>query len=225
MKKTILLLLTLMVLSIMVLSMGAICYAEEETIVENDTTITQTEETSDSNANLWFNKIWDKCKQWVIAIGSGLSIAGVGTAVGYALVKTFTSRTANKIADGCNAQTIADKTSEKLFNKMSNVALDVNIKPLMEHQYREMSAQINVDVSRQNELIKQALSKGFDSLEKLGSYFDCSVAVSNEAKEAFHKTIEEARALLDEPKKEISAKVEITAEAPKETKKDVTENY
>lgn len=237
MKKKLLILFTLIMVLTMALTITATCFAEEEsvanvvyeneTLVDNSVDTTQSEETSDNNANLWFSKIWQKCKEWVIAIGSGISIAGLGTAIGYALVKTLTTRTANKIADGCNSQTIADKTSDKLMEHLGNVALDVNIKPILQSQYKAISENINAELSinlQKQDKKNLAVIKCF---EAFADYFKCSVAVSDEQKQALADTINEAKALYENCDNKATAKIEIVAEAPKETKKEskVVENY
>lgn len=237
MKKKLLILFTLMMVLTMALTITSICFAEEEsvdnvvyeneTLVDNSVDTTQSEETSDNNANLWFSKIWQKCKEWVIAIGSGLSIAGLGTAIGYALVKTLTTRTANKIADGCNSQTIADKTSKALMEHLGNIALDVNIKPILQSQYKAISENINAELSinlQKQDKKNLAVIKCF---EAFADYFKCSVAVSDEQKQALADTINEAKALYENCDNKATAKIEIVAEAPKETKKEtkVVENY
>ena len=230
MKKTMLILFTLIVILTMALTITSVCFAEETeeaTIVDNDTTVNQTE-TADNNGNLWFTKIWNKCKEWVIAIGSGLSIAGLGTAVGYALVKTLTTRTANKIADGCNSQTIADKTSDKLMAHLGNAVLDVNIKPVLQSQYKAMSEEINAELTinlQKQDKKNLAVIKCF---EAFADYFKCSTAVSEEQKQALADTIAEAKALYENCDNTATAKIEVVAEAPKveETKKaKVVENY
>ena len=238
MKKKLLILFTLIMVLTMALTITATCFAEEEvdnvvyeneTLVDNSVDTTQSEQTSDNNGNLWFSKIWQKCKEWVIAIGSGLSIAGLGTAIGYALVKTLTTRTANKIADGCNSQTIADKTSDKLMEHLGNVALDVNIKPILQSQYKAISEDINAELSinlQKQDKKNLAVIKCF---EAFADYFKCSVAVSDEQKQALADTIAEAKALYENCDNKATAKIEIVAEAPVDkdvfTGKRIVENY
>lgn len=235
MKKTMLILFTLLMVLSIALTITATCFAEEEVdnvVYENETLVdnsVDTTQTSDNNANIWFSKIWAKCKEWVIAIGSGISIAGIGTAIGYALVKTLTTRTANKIADGCNSQTIADKTSKALMEHLGNVALDVNIAPVLQSQYKaiseEINAELNINLNKQDKK-NLAVIKCF---EAFADYFSCSVAVSEEQKQALADTIAEAKALYENTDNKVSAKIEVVAEAPVDkdvfTGKKIVENY
>lgn len=236
MKKTMLILFTLLLVLSIALTITATCFAEEEvdnvvyeneTLVDNSVDNTQSEQTADNNANLWFSKIWQKCKEWVIAIGSGISIAGIGTAIGYALVKTLTTRTANKIADGCNSQTIADKTSKALMEHLGNVALDVNIAPVLQSQYKaiseEINAELNINLNKQDKK-NLALIKCFKAF---ADYFSCSVAVSEDQKLALANAIAEAESLYSVSDSSVTAKIEVVAEPTKEEKKTakIVENY
>ena len=214
---------------VVALSCTTYAFAEEidgEEVIEQETEVVETEQPVEDDADAWFSTIWNRVKEWAIAFGSGISIAGIGSAIAYAVIKSTTSKTMNKITTNYNAETIADKTSAKMVEKWGNTAFEVDMKPLMEYQYRQMSAQINIDINKQNELFRDMMLAQLDTLETLGSYFDCSVAVSDERKEAFHNAIEKQRELFNTPKNQVQAKVEIVAEAPKTEKKSkVVENY
>lgn len=222
--KKLILLLTMMAILIVALSCTSVALAEGE--LEGETAIETTEtETIDTETETWFNNLWNNVKEWAIAFGSGISIAGIGSAIAYAVIKSTTQKTMNKITTNYNADTIANMTSDKMLQKWSNVALDVNIKPLMESQYKALNEQINAEFKLDLQKQDQKTLATLEAIEKLGAYFDCSIAVSDEAKAEFKQAIDEAKKLYTSDTK-VSATIEIVAEAPKETKKaKVVENY
>lgn len=226
MKKKLLILFTLVMVLTMALTITSICFAEGE-VEATEPTSEVVEQTADNNASVWFSELWSKCKEWVIGACSGISLSVIVSAIFTAIIKKATSKGFDSIEKATNSETIAEKTTEKMLDKWSNVALEVDIKPLMESQYKQMNEQINaefkLDLQKQD---KKTLAL-LESIEKLGAYFDCSLAVSDEAKQDFKNTIAEAKELFKGDTK-VSAKVEVVAEAPKETKKEtkqIAENY
>lgn len=237
MKKKLLILFTLMIVLTMALTITATCFAEEEsvdnvvyeneTLVDNSVDTTQSEETSDNNANLWFKTTWEKVKERVLGIVDGITIGSIVAIIVGVIIRRGTNKGFDLIEKTHNSNIIADLTSEKISKNMSGTVLDVNVKPLMEHEYRKMSAEIHADMKKENDLLKKMIYANIDCLEKLGGYFNCSVAISDEAKKEYQDTIAKSKALFDEPSTEVKATIEIVAEAPKETKKEtkVVENY
>lgn len=236
MKKKLLILFTLIMVLTMALTITATCFAEEEvdnvvyeneTLVDNSVDTTQSEQTSDNNANLWFSKIWQKGKAWCIGAFSGITIGGIIATIIYGMVKGFTAKATNTITTNCNSKDIADQASNKILDKLANVALDVNIAPVLQSQYKaiseEINAELNINLNKQDKK-NLAVIKCF---EAFADYFKCSVAVSEEQKQALADTINEAKALYENCDNKATAKIEIVAEAPKETKKEakVVENY
>lgn len=235
MKKKLLILFTLIMVLSIALSITATCFAEDYVEkeleikpleVEEETQEVVIEQTADNNATIWFKEIWEKGKAWVIGACSGLSISALVGAFLVVAVKRATNKGFDSIEKNTNATTIADKTSEKFLQNISNVALDVNIKPVLESQYKAMSEEINGELTinlQKQDRKNLALIKCF---EAFADYFKCSTAVSDEQKEALAQTIEEAKALYSNCDNQVTAKVEVKAEPEKkETKVSIAENY
>lgn len=215
--KKLVIVLTLLAILVCALSITSICYAEED--VAEDVVIEEAQE-QEFDFWAWLDNFWARFKEVI-----GVSISTIVGAIVIVVVKYLTSKGLNTIEKNTNASTIADKTSDKLLANMSNMALNVNMKPLMESQYREMSEQVYADLKQENALLKKMVYANINCLEKLGGYFDCSVAVSDEAKQEFKDTIEQSKALFDEPSTEITATIEVVAEPTKDTSKKVAQNY
>lgn len=227
MKKKLLILFTLMMVLTMALTITSVCFAEES--VEETAEATEiVAESSDNNATQWFKTTWEKVKERVLGLVDGITIGSIICLIFSVVVKRSTNKGFDLIEKTHNSNVIADLTSDKISKKMSGTVLDVNVKPLMEFEYRKMSAEIHADMKKENDLLKKMIYANIDCLEKLGGYFNCSVAISDEAKKEYQDTIAKSKALFDEPTTEIKATIEVVAEAPKvETKKEakVVENY
>ena len=229
MKKTMLILFTLLLVLSIALTITATCFAEEETevVVEETQTSEVVAESSDNNANLWFKETWLKVKERVLGLVDGITIGSIVAIIVGVIIKRGTNKGFDLLEKNTNSTAIADMTSNKIMEHLGNTALDVNVKTLMEHEYRKMSAEIFADMKKENDLLKKMVYANIECFEKLGNYFNYSVAISDEAKKEYQDTIAKSKALFDEPTTEIKATVEIVAEAPKETKKEtkVVENY
>lgn len=245
--KKLLILFTLVFVLTIALSITSVCFADEELPVAQETpqsidgdltikpiilasdeeTTTDSEiATSDNNALVWLKETWEKVKHIVLGAVSGIGVGTIVSAIFVVVVKRATNKGFDKIEKNTNSTTIADLSSQKILDKLSNVALDVNIKPVLASQYKAMSEEINGELTINLQKQDKKNLAVINLLEKLGNYFDCSVAVSDEKKDEFKQAVQEAKDLYANCDNKVSAKVEIVAEAPKqESKKKIVENY
>jgi len=231
--KKLFILFTLVFVLTMALSITSICFAESEPlpIAQEDGEIVveqaQEQETADNNALVWLKETWEKCKGWLIGAFSGVSLSLVVGAIMSVLIKRATNKGFDRLEKNTNSQAIADLSSEKILNKLSQTALDVNIVPVMTSQYKALSEEINaelvVEIQKQDKK-NLAIIKCF---EAFADYFKCSTAVSDEQKQALADTIAEAKDLYSNCDNKVTAKIEVVAEAPtpKKSEKKVVENY
>lgn len=240
--KKLLILFTLVFVLTIALSITSVCFAEyendlpvgyetgeptsvEQPIIEETTTDGEIA-TSDNNALVWLKETWEKVKHIVLGAVSGIGVGTIVSAIFVVVVKRATNKGFDKIEKNTNSTTIADLSSQKILDKLSNVALDVNIKPVLASQYKAMSEEINGELTINLQKQDKKNLAVINLLEKLGNYFDCSVAVSDEKKDEFKQAVQEAKDLYANCDNKVSAKVEIVAEAPKqESKKKIVENY
>lgn len=240
--KKLLILFTLVFVLTIALSITSVCFAEyendlpvgyetgeptsvEQPIIEETTTDGEIA-TSDNNALVWLKETWEKVKHIVLGAVSGIGVGTIVSAIFVVVVKRATNKGFDKIEKNTNSTTIADLSSKKILDKLSNVALDVNIKPVLASQYKAMSEEINGELTINLQKQDKKNLAVINLLEKLGNYFDCSVAVSDEKKDEFKQAVQEAKDLYANCDNKVSAKVEIVAEAPKqESKKKIVENY
>ena len=222
MKKKLIILFTLLVILVCALSITSMCFAEEENASEDVVIEAQEEDvlTADNDAWTWLKETWARLKEVI-----GVSLSAIIGAIVIVAVKYITNKGFEKFDKANNPNAIAKDIKDGVLEGISNSALDVNMKPLMASQYREMSEQVYADLKKENELLKKMVYASVDCIEKLGAYFDCSVAVGDEAKQEFKDTIANAKALFNEPTQEVKATIEVVAEPTKETSKKVAQHY
>lgn len=230
MKKKLLILFTLVMVLSIALTLTSLCFAEEEsveTIAEQDTTQEVVEENADNSAKIWFMETWDKCKNWVIGACSGISFSAIVAAIFLVGVRRATNSGFDKIEKSTNSQTIADLSSAKILDNLSNVALDVNIKPVLESQYKAISEEINGELTINLQKQDKKNLAIIECFEAFADYFKCSNAVSDEQKQNLAEKIASAKSLYSNVDNKVSAKVEIKADTKpvKETKIEIAENY
>ena len=206
----------------------SLCFADEiapsEEVVVEETTQEAEIDTSSNEAITWLKETWVNVKGYVLGALSGVSISAILGAIFIVCIKRITNKGFDKLEKNTNSTDIANKVSGGILDQLGNCVLNVNMQPLMAKQYAELQAQLEKELF--NTLNKQdkknlALIKCF---EAFADYFKCSTAVSDEQREALSNAIAEAKALYD-TNTEITAQIEVVAEAPKETSKKVAENY
>ena len=237
MKKKLLILFTLMLVLSMALSITSLCYADGEEVpvaeetIEEEAIVEETEvaeETADNSALVWIKTTWEKIKPRVLGMFDGVTIGGIVAIIVGVIVRRGANKGFDKLEKNANSDTIADLSSKKILDNLSNVALDVNIKPVLSSQYKAMSEEINGELTINLQKQDKKNLAVINLVEKLGNYFDCSVAVSDEAKADFKQAVKEAKELYSNCDNKVSAKVEIKAEPnteKKETKVSIAENY
>lgn len=222
MKKTLLTLLMLATMLVAVLTINATCFAEEtsgEVAIE-----TTAEETTDTSASTWFSTMWEKVKDWVLGVAGGTTVSAIVGAIVITAVKKASSAGFDKIEEATNSTSIAEKTSEKLLNNLSSVALDVNIKPLMEWQYKKLSEQINANLTIELDKQDKRNLALIECFEAFANYFKNST-VPEEDKQALSDAIANAKALYENGTKTVTATIQVSAEPTEEKTTTVAENY
>ena len=216
--KKLIIVLTLLVILVCALSITSICYAEEE--VAEDVVIEEAQEEADFDFWAWAKETWLRLKEVI-----GVSLSAIIGAIVIVAVKYITNKGFEKMDKSHNPKAIIQEVKDGVLDGIATSKLNVNIEKVMDYQYREMSAQVYADLKQENALLKKMVYANINCLEKLGGYFDCSVAVSDEAKQEFKDTIEQSKALFDEPSTEITATIEVVAEPTKDTSTKVAQNY
>lgn len=223
MKKTLLILFMLVMVLCVSLTITATCFAEETT----EATEVVEEATADNNVGVWFKTMWEKCKEWAIGAFSGVSVSALVGGIVVVAVKKASSAGFDKIEKATNSTTIADATSEKLLNNLSSVALDVNIKPLMEWEYKKLYQQVNGNLEISLNKQDQKNLATLECFEAFANFFKNST-VPEADKQALSDAIANAKALYETHNTAVKATIEVNATPTTkevETTNTVAENY
>lgn len=131
------------------------------------------------------NQIW----VWIGTAISGISLAGIISAIIYGSLKGAFNRTISKI----NVQKIAEQATEKGVDKVKKISFTHSIQPIVESELKKVN-EYYVEVLK---IYMEETSKKYDNvikvLEKLSAYFDNSIGVNETAKQELKQVIAEAK--------------------------------
>ena len=229
MKKNLLILFTLILVLSIALSITATCFAEDEAlpITEEAQPVEQEAEiaTADNDAWTWLKETWEKVKPYCMGAFSGLTIGGLVSAIFYAVVKSLTNKTLNKIDQKTNAETISSAVISDVKDHFAKTTIDVDIKPLMEKQYLILAQEVFETLYAATQKQDEKYLAMVNVFEKLSHYYDGSIGVTDAQKQELAEAIAYAESLFVEPTK-TTAKIAVVAEEPKqEETKVITRNY
>lgn len=156
---------------------------------------------------------------WTTVLPAIMSFLG-GT-IGGAIIAGLVKGGVSKLVGSINVQKIADNATNKGLDKIKKVSFEHSIQPVVESELKKVNEASTELVKQELAEVKAGYANVIDILEKFATYFDGSIAVTDEKKAQLHKAIEEAKLpetvftskLLDENKKEVVAVVE-TEEKP-----------
>jgi len=224
MKNKLLILFTLVMVLSIALSITATCFADDLPITtEIDLNGTEVvaqplqEEaveaeiaTADNDALTWLKETWEKVKPYCMGAFSGLTISGLVSAIFYAIVKSLTNKTLNKIDQKTNAETISTAVINDVKDHFAKTTIDVDIKPLMEKQYLILAQQVFETLYAATQKQDEKYLAMVKVFEKLSHYYDGSIGVTDAQREEVAEAIAYAESLLTEP---TSTKAKIVAVA------------
>lgn len=131
---------------------------------------------------------------WVIAICSGISVAGIVSAIVYGVLRGSFKRTIAKV----NIKQVCKDTIDETLKGMKIVTYKQNIQPVLESGLEKVNEKSAEFINQKTAEIEARYDKLINIMEKLSAYFDNSIGVSEQAKEELKEAIAEAR--VDEPK-------------------------
>ena len=133
----------------------------------------------------FLSQIW----VWIIGILGGISYTGIIGAVIYGCLRGAFNKTISKI----NTEKIVEEVVNKAVDKVKSVSFKQNIQPLVESELMKVNEKSNEHIELAYAKVKAKIDKLVNVMENLASYFDNSIAVTDEAKEKLHKSIAEAK--------------------------------
>lgn len=125
---------------------------------------------------------------WVVAIFGGVSIAGILTAVIYGCLKGAFSKTISKI----NVEKISEDAVEKGIEKVKKISYTQSIEPLAKSELKKITEEANSYIKTEIEDLDKKYDKIIEILSNFAVYFDDSIAVSQDKKDALKASIASA---------------------------------
>lgn len=139
----------------------------------------------------WLINTWNACKEWIISGG----VTVILTAIGAGLMKGIGEKAITKI----DVKSMIDKIKSNTINQIENVTFTHDIAPLVKKEFKEYDTTFANIIKTQYATIKV--------IEAFADYFNDSVGVSDDKKEAFNKALEEAKKVVALPAEPVEVKI------------------
>lgn len=152
----------------------------------------------------------DAIWQWILGITAGLTATGILTAIICGCLKGAFNKVVSKI----NVEKISDKAVEKGVERVKKITFEHNIQPIVESEAKKVGEQMVKDLKEETKTIHGEYAKIIEILGLLANYFDNSIGVPENCKEALHSAINLAQNWVIQP-------VSVVCDEPiKETKNE-----
>lgn len=168
------------------------------------------------------NMIWN----YVLPVGGGVAVSAILTF----LVTTVVKAAANKVFGKIDVEEIEKKAVEKGVEKVKTISFKQSLEPLAKSELRKIAETVLDVVDDKIESMSEQYYSMLNVLSVLASYFDTSVAVPDEKKQALHEAIKNAaegrldrEQIITVSDEEPATGAEISAPTPEETAKPAEE--
>lgn len=126
---------------------------------------------------------------WIISILSGVTVAGIVSAIVYGCIRGSFKRTIAKI----NIKDVCKETIKETLKDMKTITYTQNIQPLVESGLEKVNEKSAQFINEKNKQLEARYDKLIKIMEKLSAYFDNSIGVSEQAKAELKEAIKEAK--------------------------------
>lgn len=152
----------------------------------------------------WLNNLWNTIAPYV----SGISIAGILSAVIYGVLRGAFNKTISKI----NVKDISEKATEKGIEKIKEVSFKQSIQPLVESELKKITEQANAYIKDELNEVNENYKNLIACIEALAKYFDNSIGVPQSAKDELKEKIaiakDQEKDVVSNLSEDISVKIE-----------------
>lgn len=126
---------------------------------------------------------------WIMSAVGGVTLAGLISACIYGALKGAFSKTIGKI----NVAKIADQATDKGIDKIKKITFTHNIQPLVESGLEKVNEKSMALVEKELKEVKEQYNHLINIIDKLAKYFDNSIGVEQDKKDALHEAVEQAK--------------------------------
>lgn len=154
----------------------------------------------------WLNNLWNTIAPYV----SGISIAGILSAIIYGVLRGAFNKTISKI----NVKEISENATEKGIEKIKEVSFKQSIQPLVESELKKITEQANEYIKSELKEVHENYEKLIGCIEALSKYFDNSIGVPQKAKDELKEKIAIAKNQEKDIVSNLSEDISVKIEAP-----------
>lgn len=151
------------------------------------------------------NTIWG----YVLPIGGGLTVGAIIVAIALPILKGSVTKVVSRL----NVEEIEKKAVERGVEQVKNISFTQNIQPLVKSELTKVTEAVTSELQYNIDKVHSDYIAILAILEKLSAYFDNSIAITEEAKQALRDEIEKAKNDIIQPD------IIKVVEEPKETAK------
>lgn len=120
---------------------------------------------------------------------TGITLGGIISCFFYAFFSGSIKKFINKIQIG----DMVEKTVNETMEQIKDVAISIDLQPLIETELKKVVNVVDEKIQQAYETNNAKCDAIINCFEKLACYFDNSIGVSQENKEALHNAIDEAK--------------------------------
>lgn len=112
-------------------------------------------------------------------------------------------------------ENISSNVLDGVKEEIKSISFEQNIQPLVQSELKKVTEEANAYLKQQLKETQEGYNKLLNCVEKLAAYFDNSIGVPDEAKDALKEAIAEAK-VPEEPINTFISQVVVEEEQPKE---------
>lgn len=154
---------------------------------------------------------------------AGVTIGGIISAIICGCLKGAFDKTIRKV----DVEKIANKATDKGIERVKNVTFNHSIQPIVESRMTEIDEKVAKQFKEEIKKVQEKYDHLISIIEKLSSYFDGSIGVSEQAKAELKQAISDAKSEPVEAESVVSNEIVIetekVAEEPKKEPKTNTQ--
>lgn len=133
----------------------------------------------------FLNTIWG----YVLPIGGGLTVGAIIVAIALPILKGSVTNVVSRL----NVEEIEKKAVERGVEQVKKISFTQNIQPLVKSELVKVTESVTSELQYNIDKLHEDYISILAILEKLSAYFDNSIAITNEAKQALRDEIEKAK--------------------------------
>lgn len=136
----------------------------------------------------WFDSFWG----WTLPIGGGVTIGAIVVAVLSLIKKSVVKKVTDKVSELLESKLVVSEITKAVVDKLQGVSYKQSLEPIVKSEMVKVGEGIMSAVTDKFADLEKSVGGVLSCTKALASYFDDSIAISDEKKMALHNAIAEA---------------------------------